>query len=186
GIKDLKKEKTDSFVSATMMLLLSGVIMAVAAGTLHISGLKLDNTVEMIELFEPFGGKTAAFILIIGITGAGLSTIFPIVLIAPWLIADYRGTSRNIHSTQSRLLIFVALLFAFGSVFMEERPPALMIFSQAFQACILPAVAIPIFLLINKQKLMDRHKAGTKLNIGIIAVILFSLVTTWFALTAFF
>ncbi len=185
GINDLKKEKTDSFVSAFMMLLLSGVIMAVAAGTLHVSGLKLENTVEMIEMFEPIGGKSAAFLLIIGIAGAGLSTIFPIVLIAPWLLADYRGTPRNIHSTQSRVLIGIALIFTFGTVFMDERPPALMIFSQAFQACILPAVAIPIILLINKQKLMGSHKAGTKLNIGIAAVILFSLVTAWFAIKEF-
>ena len=185
SIKDLKTEKRDSFVSAAMMLLLSGVIMAVAAGTLHLSGLKLDTTVEMIDLFKPLGGKLAAFVLIIGITGAGLSTIFPIVLIAPWLISDYTGKPRNIRSTQSRLLIFVALLFAFGTVFLDERPPALMVFSQAFQACILPAVAIPIFLLVNKKRLMYEHKASTKLNLGIIAVILFSLITAWFAIAEF-
>ena len=152
GINDLKTEKKDAFVSAAMMLLLSGVIMAVAAGTLHVSGLKLDNTVEMIDLFKPIGGKLAAFIMILGIAGAGLSTIFQIVLIAPWLLSDFRGAPRNIHSTQSRWLIFIALLFAFGTVFLEERPPALMIFSQAFQACILPAVVIPIFVLINKKE----------------------------------
>tara|TARA_R100001369_G_scaffold92883_1_gene140862 strand:- start:17524 stop:18765 length:1242 start_codon:yes stop_codon:yes gene_type:complete len=185
GINDLKKEKTDAFVSAFMMLLLSGIIMAVAAGTLHISGMKLDDTVEMISLFEPLGGKLAAFVLIIGITGAGLSTIFPIVLIAPWLLADYRGTPRNIHSKSSRMLILGAMVFAFGTVFLEERPPALMVFSQAFQACILPAVAIPMFILINKQKLMGSNKASTKINLGLIAVILFSLLTTWFAITEF-
>ena len=185
GINDLKTEKKDSFVSAAMMLLLSGVIMAVAAGTLHVSGLKLENTVEMIELFEPIGGKFAAFILIIGIAGAGLSTIFPIVLIAPWLISDYRGTPRNIKSNQSRLLIFLALLFTFGTVFLEERPPALMIFSQAFQACILPAVAVPVFILINRKNVMQSHKASNKLNIGIAAVILFSLITSWLAISEF-
>ncbi len=185
-VKDLKTEKRDSFVSAFMMLFLSGVIMAVAAGTLHVMGLKLENTVDMIHLFEPIGGKAAAFILIIGIAGAGLSTIFPIVLIAPWLVADYRGTPRDIHSTNSRVLIFGALLFAFGTVFLEERPPALMVFSQAFQACILPAVAIPILILINNKSLMKEHKAGTILNISIIAVILFSLITTWFAIADFF
>lgn len=185
GIEDLKTEKRDSFVSAAMMLVLSGVIMAVAAGTLHVAGLKLENTVEMIELFEPLGGKLAAFVLIIGITGAGLSTIFPIVLIAPWLVADYTGKPRNIHSSQSRWLIFIALLFAFGTVFLSERPPALMVFSQAFQACILPAVAIPIFMLINKAPLMQKHKASTALNIGIVAVILFSLLTSYFAISEF-
>ncbi|WP_422082411.1 Nramp family divalent metal transporter [Ulvibacterium sp.] len=185
GINDLKMEKRDALVSAAMMLLLSGVIMAVAAGTLHVSGLKLENTIEMIDLFEPIGGKLAAFILIIGITGAGLSTIFPIVLIAPWLVADYTGKPRNIHSAQSRWLIFGAMLFAFGTVFLEERPPALMIFSQAFQACILPAVAIPIFVLINKKGLMHDHRASKKLNFGILLVILFSLITTWFAIVEF-
>ncbi|MBV6640988.1 MAG: Nramp family divalent metal transporter [Cyclobacteriaceae bacterium] len=184
-IKDLKTEKKDAFVSAGMMLLLSGVIMAVSAGTLHIYGMKLDNTVEMISLFEPIGGKTAAFILIIGIAGAGLSTIFPIVLIAPWLVSDYTGQPRNIHSTQSRILIFLGMAFAFGTVFLDERPPALMIFSQAFQACILPAVAIPIFILINKKNLMNEHLASTRLNIGIVAVILFSILTTWFAIADF-
>ena len=169
-----------------MMLVLSGAIMAVAAGTLFVSGQTLENTVEMIGLFEPIGGKAAAFVLIIGIAGAGVSTIFPIVLIAPWLIADYRGTPRNIRSTTSRILIFVALMFTFGTVFLEERPPALMVFSQAFQACILPAVALPIFILINKKKLMHQYTAKIQWNIGIIAVILFSLLTTWFAIAEFF
>ena len=185
SIKDLKTEKRDSFVSALMMLLLSGIIMAVAAGTLHTMGLGLEDTVDMIHLFEPIGGKVAAFILIIGITGAGLSTIFPIVLIAPWLVSDYRGTPRNIHSTSSRMLILFAMVFAFGTVFLEERPPALMVFSQAFQACILPAVAIPVFILINNKELMKEHTAGRWLNVGLAAVILFSLMTSWLAISDF-
>ncbi len=157
--------------------------MAVAAGTLHVMGLKLDDTVEMIHLFGPIGGNAAAFILILGIVGAGLSTIFPIVLIAPWLIADYTGKPRNIHSSSSRWLIFVALLFTFGTVFLEQRPPALMVFSQAFQACILPAVTVPILLLINRSDLMGRNRSNLRENIGIWAVLLFSLITTWFAIT---
>ncbi len=186
NITNLKDEKKDAFVSAAMMLLLSGVIMAVAAGTLHLMGLKLDNTVEMIHLFEPIGGKAAAFILILGIVGAGLSTIFPIVLIAPWLIADYSGKPRNIHTPQSRWLIFFALLFAFGTVFLRKSPPALMVFSQAFQACILPAVAIPIFILMNRKKLMDQHLPGWKMNLGVVAVILFSILTTYYAIVDLF
>lgn len=185
-IDDLKTEKRDSFVSAGMMLLLSGIIMAVAAGTLNVMGLKLENTVELIHLFEPIGGKTAAFILILGIVGAGLSTIFPIVLIAPWLISDYTGKPRNIHSTQSRVLILIGMIFAFGSVILEQRPPALMVFSQAFQACILPAVAIPIYFLMNRTSLMNEHKAKIGENIGVIAAIIFSLITTYYAIVEFF
>lgn len=182
-IKNLRSEKNDAFVSAGMMLFLSGIIMAVAAGTLHVMGLKLDNTIDMIYLFEPIGGKAAALILILGITGAGLSTIFPIVLIAPWLVSDYLGKPRDIRSPMFRWLMFGGLIFAFGSVFLEQRPPALMIFSQAFQACILPAVAIPIFVLLNRKGLMNKYVANWKMNLGVIAVILFSFLTTWFAIS---
>jgi len=181
-INHLASEKRDAFVSAGMMLFLSGVIMAVGAGTLHVMGLKLTDTVEMIQLFEPIGGKVAALLLILGITGAGLSTIFPIVLIAPWLISDLRGTPRDIRSPLFRILGAAGLLFSFGLQFINERPPAMMIFSQAFQACILPAVTIPIMILINQSSIMGEHKATRRTNAGLWAVLIFSLVTSYFAI----
>ena len=186
GVENLKAEKKDAFFSAFVMLLLSGIIMAVSAGTLHVMGLRLENTLEMISLFEPLGGKLAALLLIVGITGAGLSTIFPIVLIAPWLISDYTGTPRNLQKPLYRWLILAGLLFAFGSVFLKQSPPALMIFSQAFQACILPAVAIPILILLNRKNLMHTYIAGWKMNLGVVAVILFSFLTTYYALVELF
>jgi manganese transport protein len=115
-----------------------------------------------------------------------LSTIFPIVLIAPWLISDYTGKPRNLRTPLYRWLILIGLLFAFGSVFLEQRPPALMIFSQAFQACILPAVAIPILILLNRKNLMNTYIAGWKMNLGVVAVILFSFLTTYYAIVELF
>lgn len=183
---NLKAEKRDAFVSASMMLFLSAIIMAVSAGTLHVMGLNLTDTVEMIHLFAPIGGKKAAFILILGVVGAGLSTIFPIMLIAPWLVCDYMGKPRDIKSPMFRFLGFIGILFGFGMQFLEQRPPAMMIFSQAFQACILPAVAIPIYILINQKAVMKEHTSNIKMNIGILAVILFALMTTYFAVVELF
>jgi Mn2+/Fe2+ NRAMP family transporter len=77
-------------------------------------------------------------------------------------------------------------LFGFGLQFIDQRPPAMMIFSQAFQACILPAVTIPVLILINQSEIMGSHKANLKTNIGIFAVLLFGLVTTYFALVDLF
>ena len=119
-----------------------------------------------------------------GISGAGLSTVFPLVLIAPWLVADYAGWKRDLRSRSSRLLIGVGLLFSFGSVFLDQTPPVLMVIAMALQAAILPAVAIPAFYLLNRKELMgEEHLASRRWNAGLIAVILFSLVTTWFAVT---
>lgn len=181
NISHLETEKKDALVSAAMMLFLSAIIMAVAAGTLHVMGLHVTDTLELIHLFQPIGGKVAAFILIAGITGAALSTVFPIVLIAPWLIADYTSRPRNIKSPMFRALGIVGLLFGLGLQFIDQRPPAMMIFSQAFQALILPAVAVPILYLINKKSLMHEHQASARMNIGIIGVFLFGLLTSYFA-----
>ncbi|NBC65492.1 MAG: hypothetical protein GVY07_07555 [Bacteroidetes bacterium] len=186
GIQHLKHEKKDALVSASVMVLLSAVVMAVGAGTLHVMGLTMETTLEMIRLLEPIGGDFAAFLLIIGIAGAGLSTIFPIVLIAPWLVADYMGWERDIQSPMFRTLIIAGLVFAFGSVFLEQTPPVLMVISQAFQATILPAVAIPAFYLLNKSSLIGKEHLPSKFrNTGLIAVILFSLITTYFAILGF-
>lgn len=85
-----------------------------------------------------------------------------------------------------RILGLIGILFGFGMQFLDTRPPLLMVFSQAFQALILPAVAIPIFFLINQKTLMNTHVAGTKMNIGLVLVIVFSLVTSYFAVADFF
>ena len=84
------------------------------------------------------------------------------------------------------MLILLGLLFAFGSVFLKQSPPILMIFSQAFQACILPAVAIPIFILLNRRNIMGENSASMKMNISLMAVILFAFITTFFAIKDFF
>ena len=84
-----------------------------------------------------------------------------------------------------RILGLIGILFGFGMQFIDTTPPLLMVFSQAFQALILPAVAIPIMILINNKKLMQEHVAGLKMNISLIAVILFSLLTSYFAITEF-
>lgn len=185
-VKDLKNEKNDSFVAAAMMLFLSGIIMAVSAGTLHEMGLKLNNTTDMISLFQPLGGKLAVILLVTGILGAGLSTVFPIVLIAPWLISDYTGKPGNIKSPMYRSLILFGLLFAFGSIFIRHTSPIIMIFSQAFQACILPAVAIPVFILLNQKKIKKNYRQSDLMNFGLILVIIFAFITTYFAISDFF
>ncbi len=180
-IKELDNEKRDAAVSSSMMFILSLTIMAVSAGTLHVLGKNLTNTVDMIGLFEPIGGKVAAFLLIVGISGAGISTIFPIILIAPWLISDFSGKERDIHSPMYRILGIIGISFGLGTQFMDAPPPIIMVFSQAFQALILPAVAIPVFVLINRKELMMQEVANLKMNIGLLAVIAFSLVTGYFA-----
>lgn len=186
-VTKLKHEKRDAFVSVFLMVFLSAIVMAVGAGTLHVMGLTMENTIEMIHLLEPIGGRFAAFVLIIGVAGAGLSTMFPITLIAPWLLADYLGWDRDVKSPMFRICITIGLIVAFGSVFMSQPPPVIMVISMALMAFILPAVAIPIYYLLNKRELMgkEEYMPSKAWNAGLIAVILFSFLTSYFAVRGF-
>ena len=85
-----------------------------------------------------------------------------------------------------QILGLVGLLFGFGMQFISTTPPLLMVFSQAFQALILPAVAIPIFILINRKSVMKEYVAGTAMNISLVAIILYSFLTSYFAIADFF
>jgi len=72
GVGDLQNEKRDAFVSSSIMLFLSAIIMAVAAGTLHLMGLRLNSTIEMVQLFEPLGSKVAISHSHSGHSGCGI------------------------------------------------------------------------------------------------------------------
>lgn len=186
NISQLESEKKDAAVSSFFMFLLSAVVMAVAAGTLLHIGSKLNSTLDLIHLFEPIGGKIATFLLILGICSAGISTIFPIVLIAPWLVSDYSGEPRNMKSPLFRALGLGGLLIGLSFIFIQQTPPVVMIFSQAFQAFLLPAVVIPVIILINRKGFMKEHRAGLWMNIGLTLTLIFSLVTAAFAVIDLF
>ena len=108
------------------------------------------------------------------------------MLIAPWLVCDYTELDRDIRSPLFRILGRIGILFAFGSQLLSQRPPALMIFSQAFQACILPAVVLPIYVMINSPRIMGKFRATPIMNVGLTAALLFSLLTTYLAIAELF
>ena len=179
GINDLKIEKRDALVSATMMLILSGAIMACAAGTLYRMGIPVDRAVDMVNTLEPIAGKFAITLFVIGIVSAGLSTIFPIILIAPWLISDYSGKSRNIRSKLYRILAAIGIVLGLSVPVFGGRPVFIMIASQAFQAILMPMVTIAIIIFFYRHDIMKGYKIEPWLRIGCWATFLFSLVMAY-------
>ena len=176
---DLKQERRDAFVSATLMLVLSAAVMAAAAGTLFVQNIPVDRAIDMVKTLEPIAGPFAITLFVLGIVSAGLSTVFPIILIAPWLISDYTGKPRNIRSPMYRVLAGAALLLAFVVPVFGGRPVFLMIASQAFQALLMPMVALGIILLINRTSLVGNEKPSLLMNLGCWATFLFSLVMAY-------
>jgi manganese transport protein len=172
---DLKSERRDAIVSVSMMFILSVAVMAAAAGTLHPAGLKVDNAIDMVKLMEPLAGRFAISIFVGGIVAAGLSSLFPIVLLAPWLFADFNNKPRNMRSTGSRLLVLFGVLLGLVVPIFGGRPVLVMIISQAMAAIVTPVVLALMLYIYNKKSIMGEKRLGIASNISFGLVLLFTI-----------
>ncbi len=179
GAENMRRQTTDAAVCAGMMLLLSAAVMACSTGAIFLKGGQpVTRAVDMVKTLEPLAGKYAISILVTGIIGAGISSMFPIALIAPWLICDYTGRKRNLASPLFRVLGAVGLLVGFTVPVFKLRPVWVMLASQVFLATILPYITVAAILLLNDRRLMGKHKAGLLLNLGLWATFVFSIFTS--------
>ncbi len=176
GKNDLKMERRDALISASVMFILSVAVMAAAAGTLHPHGLKVDNAIDMVKLMEPLAGRFAVSIFVAGIVSAGLSSLFPIILLAPWLFADFNSKPRNMRSTSSRLLVLFGVSLGLVVPVFGGRPVLVMIISQALAAIVTPLVLGLMLYIYNNKKIMHENIASPSMNIGMTVVILFTVV----------
>jgi len=174
-IQDLEIQKKDARLSAFMMFIISGAIMAAAAGTLYVSGLGLTKASQMVTLLEPLAGRFAVTIFVSGIVAAGVSSQFPNVLLLPWLICDYSQSERDM--TMGRYRIMVALLSILGLIVpvFKAPPVIIMIASQAFGALVLPATVLGILYLTSRKKIMGEFVSSWKMNIIMGCIFLFSI-----------
>ena len=173
-MNDFRLEKRDAAVSATLMFVLSFAIMACAAGTLFPRGLRVVNAIDMVQLLEPLAGRFAISIFVTGIVCAGLSSLFPIVLLAPWLLADFNGRPRDMRSTQARLLVLFGVLLGLVVPLFGGRPVLVMIASQAAASIATPLILLLMLLLVNKPEVMGAHTAGPGRNLLMGLILLFT------------
>ncbi len=177
-IADAGKQRNDAIVAVVMMFVISGSIMAAAAGTLHEEGLGLDKVSQMIGLLEPLAGSFATTIFVVGIVAAGVSSQFPNVLMLPWLLCDFNQSERDMTLPRYRIMVLGISLLGLVVPIFEAQPIIVMIVSQAFNAVILPVTVACILYLGNRRDLMGEHGNTTATNAILTAILLFSLVTT--------
>lgn len=177
-VADLRIQRRDAMVSVGMMFVISGSIMAAAAGSLYAEGLGLTRASQMIELLEPLVGSFATAIFATGIIAAGVSSQFPNVLMLPWLLCDYNQSKRDMTLVRYRIMVFVISLLGLVVPVFGARPVFVMIVSQALQSLILPLTIGCILYLGNRRDLMGEHKLSGANNSFLVAILLFSFVTT--------
>ncbi len=185
-IKNRSQQKKDAIIAAILVFIISGSVMAVASGALFHQGQPVTEVLDMVNTLEPVAGKFALTLFFFGTLSAGLSSIFPCLLIAPILVADYQSGELDTSSKQFRIITFIACLFALIVPIFGANPIQMQIVSQVFNVFVLPVVIIGIMLLINNKKIMKNYKTNIWINLGLLAAFFFSCVISYNGVLALF
>lgn len=185
-IKNRDQQKKDAIIAACLVFVISASVMAVASGALFHQGEPVTKVLDMVNTLEPVAGKFALTLFFFGTLSAGLSSIFPCLLIAPILLADYQSGQLDTSSKQFRIITAIACVFALIVPVFGANPIEMQIVSQVFNVFVLPLVILGIILLVNNRKLMTTYKAGIGLNIGLYTALFFACVVSYNGVVALF
>lgn len=174
GKENTKEQSKDALFSAILMFVISASIMITATGALFHEGKIIEKVLDMVYTLEPVAGKFAVAIFMFGTLSAGLSSIFPILMVAPLLIADYRNGELDTNSKQFKILTAIAAVFGLIVPIIGANPIVAQIATQVANVFVLPLVIGAIIYLVNNKTEMGKHKAGVLLNIGLICALIFS------------
>jgi len=178
-IKDLKTQKNDAIIAATLVFIISASIMAVAHGALFHQGKPVTQVLDMANTLQPIAGKFAVSIFFFGTLSAGLSSIFPCMLIAPLLLADYQSGELDTNSKQFRIITLIASLVALIVPIFGANPIEMQIMTQVFNVFVLPLVILGIIFLTRKKELMKGHSFPVLIYVVLLAAFSFSCIISY-------
>jgi Mn2+/Fe2+ NRAMP family transporter len=169
----------DCYVAAVLMFVISMAIMASATGVLLEKGQVVTKVMDMVQALEPAAGRLAVALFFAGALGAGLSSLFPIIMVAPLLIADYRNGRMETNTRLFRVLCAVACAVGLIVPILGFNPIQAQIITQIGGVFVLPLSIGAMIVLVNRKDLMRSHRAGLVLNLGLALALLFSIYITY-------
>ncbi len=177
-IKDLKQQKRDAIIAACLVFSISGSIMAVASGSLHETQTHVNQVIDMSQALTPAVGRFAVSIFFFGTLSAGLSSIFPCLLIVPIMLSDFQSGKLDTKSSRFKIITGIASVCALAIPVFGANPIQGQILTQVFNVFVLPLVIIS-FLIISNRKVLGTYKNGWLMNLLLIIAFIFSIVISY-------
>lgn len=184
GTSNLSDQRKDALVSAFFLLTISATIMIAATGALFYDGKVVTNVLDMVQALEPVAGKMAVAVFMMGAMSAGISSIFPILMVLPLLISDYKSGKMETKTPTFKILVAIACLVGLIVPILGANPIVAQIATQVANVFVLPLVIGGIIVLINSKKLMGTQSANLFMNISLVTAFCFSLIISYKAVIA--
>lgn len=112
-------------------------------------------------------------------TAAGLSSVFPILMVAPLLVGDWRSGRMETRSATFRVLCVIASAWGLVVPALGKNPVAVTIAAQVSNVFVLPLAVAAVLWLLNRRDVMGKHRAGPCLNALLALAFVFSVAVAF-------
>ena len=176
---DRALQKKDAIIANVGLFIIGTAILLIANETLFKEGKDIKKIIDMVGVLEPLAGKFAAVIFLTGTLSAGLTAIFPILMITPMMVQDLQKGKFEMGTRQFKILTILAAVIGLIGPFLGRNPIEFQVFSQVFLVLILPMTVLLMIILVN-NKIMNDLKAGWFLNLCLALALFFSIFITYY------
>ena len=174
SIKALRFARWDTVLSITIGGIISAAIL-ISAATL-IRGEEVSSVIQLARPLEPILGQAATYAMSIGLFAAGLSSALASPTGAAATISSLLGWKGGMSSKKYKTVFACIIIVGIISSALGFEPLQVVLVAQALNGMILPIVAIVIFIIVNRRRLLGDYVNNWKWNvIGglVVAVITF-------------
>jgi Mn2+/Fe2+ NRAMP family transporter len=154
-------------------------VVAVATETLFAHGRGIVRILDMAATLEPLAGRFSVALFMTGTLAAGLSSVFPIMMVAPLLIGGWKNGKMEVKTPLFRVICLVAALWGLVVPALGSNPVTVTIAAQISNVFVLPLTVVAVIYLVNRKAVMGANRAGTAMNFMLAAALVFSLAVAY-------
>lgn len=162
-----KTSRNSSLMGIIVLGVLSAILMICAASILQPLGIEVKTATDMSIALRPAFGEAASAVFLVGLFGAGFSSVVGNATIGGTLMSDALGYGSSFSSNKTKLLI--ALVMTVGAIIallFGSAPLELIVFAQSITIFIVPIIGIAMFLIANDKKVMKENKINPFLRVS--------------------
>ena len=166
GADELGDARKDLALSIAVGGAVSMAIVLTSAGTIYAGpGGTVESAADMARQLDPLGGW-ARVLFAAGLFAAGMTSSITAPLAAAYATAGALGWERDLRSTRFRAVWCTVLGIGVLLAVVGLRPVPAILFAQAMNGILLPAVAVFLLLAANDRRWMGRFTNGVAANVA--------------------
>lgn len=170
---DLKSVRRDTFLSIGLGGLVSIAIIISAAA---INSTEVKGALDLAKGLEPLYGKSAKYLMGIGLFAAGITSAITAPLAAAYVANSCFGWNTKITDFRFRIVWMIVLFIGVISLSFGIRPIVIIQFAQVANGLLLPIIAIILIWIVNKRSVLGDFKNSIWQNVPAIIIIILVIV----------